>query len=228
MFRPAKPTLKVVISDLNKHKLQGLQAIEANIATQNGHHTSLYMIDGADKTAGMMVDQFRFPQISCFWIGIYGFIQVALWLRIMSVRAPKSSATHKLQNLAASSDNENLRVTRAHGNYTENAPIFAIMLLMVDLLGVIPASILDATGFVFATGRFLHATGLDTDEGDTIGRMGGALLTLLSLIAVVTQCLFSAFALSGQMCRFRFLGLAISLAISKSIAGLKPKRRKSN
>jgi hypothetical protein len=60
----------------------------------------------------------RMPIIACFWIGICGLLHVALWVRIMSIRMYKPTETHKLNNLKTSTDNINLRVTRAHGNYT--------------------------------------------------------------------------------------------------------------
>lgn len=170
----------------------------------------------------MVEYQFRTPEISCFWIGIYGLIQIALWIKIMTIRATKSPETHKVGNLATWTDSENLRATRAHGNYTENAPIFAIMLLAADMMGVISPRVLDATGFVFATGRFFHALGLYAAEGTSVGRIVGALTTMLSLIAAAAQCLISAFVLSGESCRVRFIGLAISLAISMGFAGLIP------
>ena len=140
----------------------------------------------------------------------------------MTIRAPKSSETHTLGNLAKSADSENLRATRAHGNYTENAPIFALMLLVADMAGIISPKIVDATGFVFASGRFLHALGMHSSEGASVRRMSGAILTLLSLSAVAIQCVISAFTLSGYMCRLRCIGLAVSLAIAIAIAGKEP------
>ena len=182
------------------------------------------MIAGSDKAFGTL--QIRSPQTSCFWMGIYGLIQVALWFKIMLVRVPnKTPETLNLRNLASTTDDGNLRATRAHGNYAENAPIFAIMLFAADVAGIVPANVVDATGFAFATGRFLHALGLYADGGETIGRIGGAVLTMSSLIAVAIQCLFSAFALcGGRMCRIRLLGLVTSFLISKAIAGLRPGR----
>jgi uncharacterized membrane protein YecN with MAPEG domain len=167
----------------------------------------------------MVEYQFCTPEISCFWIGIYGLIQIVLWIKIMTIRATKSPETHKVGNFLATCT---VRATRAHGNYTENAPIFAIMLLAADMMGLISPRVLDTTGFVFATGRFFHALGLYAAEGTSVGRIAGALTTMLSLIAAAAQCLISAFVLSGELCHVQFIGLAISLAISMGFAGLIP------
>jgi uncharacterized membrane protein YecN with MAPEG domain len=129
------------------------------------------------------------PHTACFWIGIYGALQVALWLRIISIRSPEDL---ELKNLAKSNDNLNLRVTRAHGNYTENAPMFSIMILAVDLCGVVPKFWIDVIGYFFMSGRFMHAIGLDAMDGTTVGRFVGALCTLTSLALGAGLCLYTA------------------------------------
>ena len=188
-------------------------------------HTSLSL---SKSISAMAEHQIRTPQIACFWIGIYGVIQVALWIKIMTIRATKPSETHRLGNLAKNADSENLRATRAHGNYTENAPIFALMLLAADMAGIIAPRVLDATGFVFATGRLFHALGMHSNEGSSVGRMSGAILTLLSLSVAAVQCLFSAFALSWHMCRLRCICLAVSLVVAIAIAGKDPGAKGNN
>lgn len=130
------------------------------------------------------------PHTACFWIGIYGALQVALWLRIISVRAPQDL---ELKHLAISNDNLNIRVTRAHGNYTENAPMFSIMILLVDLCGVVPKFWIDVIGYFFMFGRFMHAIGLDTMDGVTVGRfVGGSICTITSLALGAGMCMYTA------------------------------------
>ena len=181
----------------------------------------------------------RVPSIACFWIGVCGFLQIALWVSIMMVRIPKPAEAHHLHNLAEMNNNKDtsdLRVTRAHGNYTENAAIFAVMLVVVDACGVIPESVIEISGFVFVAGRFLHAIGMHASEKATYGRMGGALLTLLSLTNLSVQCLISAYVLSNSAATNssnnlitnssnnailyrRLTALVIAFVVSKCIAG---------
>ena len=163
----------------------------------------------------------RTPSIACFWIGVCGFLHVALWVRIMMVRIPQPAEVHYLHNLAASKDGMNLRATRAHGNYTEHAPIFAVMLLVVEACGVIPNSVIEISGFVFVVGRFMHAMGMLSSEEATCGRMCGAGLTLLSLTNLMIQCLISAYVLSSasNVYLYRLVALIIALILSKLFIG---------
>jgi len=177
-----------------------------------------YMVNDAPASS---TGSARTPSIACFWIGVCGFLQVALWVRIMMVRIPQPKEAHYLHNLAASKDVMNLCATRAHGNYTEHAPIFAVMMLVVDACGVIPNSVIEISGFVFVVGRFMHAIGVNTSEGSTIGRMFGAVLTLLSLVNLMIQCLVSAYVLSSatNVYLYRLVALIVALFLSKLISG---------
>lgn len=136
--------------------------------------------------------EIRYPESAIFWVGACGTIQVCLWLRIMMHRSLRSTESHDVSNLKNDTDGLNLRITRAHGNYTENGAIFALMILVVDLAGIIPRVVVECSGFIFLSGRFFHARGLEESGGSTIGRMCGAFLTLSSLISLSVQCLISA------------------------------------
>lgn len=146
----------------------------------------------------------------------------------MTIRAPQSQETHKLSNLKRdTADGANLRATRAHGNYTENAPLFGLMLLVADLMGVISPKVVDVMGFMFATGRFLHALGMYSSEGTSVGRMLGAILTLSSLVGISALCLISAYVMNGGLgavrCSSLFISFAISLGVAAIVPGVKTK-----
>mmetsp|Transcript_10824 Transcript_10824/g.25176 ORF Transcript_10824/g.25176 Transcript_10824/m.25176 type:complete len:115 (+) Transcript_10824:348-692(+) len=106
-------------------------------------------------------------------------------------------STHELQNLAVSQDIRNLRATRAHGNYTENAPIFSLLLLAVDAMNVVPKLFLNALGGLFFFGRIFHMMGIWAHEGSTVGRMGGAIFTMASLTLGSGMSVYSAIQVMG-------------------------------
>lgn len=170
---------------------------------------------------GKVAASMRIPSIACFWIGVCGLFHVALWARIMVIRIPKAPEALYLHNLAASKDDMNLRVTRAHGNYAENAPIFAIMLLLVDTCGVIPDYIIETSGLIFVAGRLLHAIGMNASKRVTLGRMIGSTLTLFSLANLAIQCLITTYMLSIVIDTFiyRFAGLLLASILSIVFAG---------
>ena len=168
---------------------------------------------------------------SAFWIGFYGLLQVTLWIKIMTIRSVQSQSTHQLQSLASSQDIRNLRATRAHGNYTENAPIFSLLLLVVDALNVVPKLVVNALGSLFFFGRVFHMIGLWKFEGSTLGRMMGAICTMLSLILGSCLSIYSA----GQVMEGGFGGgavkgrlgiIAMIVAAGTSFAGIIVEKQK--
>lgn len=152
-------------------------------------------------------------------------------VKIMTIRAVQPKSTHQLQNLASSQDIRNLRATRAHGNYTENAPIFSLLLLVVDALNVVPKLLVNALGSLFFFGRVFHMMGLWKFEGSTVGRMIGAVRTMLSLILGSCLSIYSA----GQVMEGGFGGgavkgrlgiIAMIFAAGTSFAGIIVEKQK--
>jgi uncharacterized membrane protein YecN with MAPEG domain len=56
-----------------------------------------------------------------------------------------------------------LRRMRAHGNYAENAPIFLVLLALLELAGG-RAEFLWAASIIFFLSRIVHAFGMDSDK----------------------------------------------------------------
>ncbi|WP_339742992.1 MAPEG family protein [uncultured Maricaulis sp.] len=71
---------------------------------------------------------------------------------------------------------------RAHGNTTENLPPALIGLTLLGLLGT-GTLVIHALGIALSLGRGLHAYGLLTDPGRSMGRVTGTTLTWLVLLA---------------------------------------------
>jgi uncharacterized protein len=83
-----------------------------------------------------------------------------------------------------------LRLTRAHGNLAENAPIVLLLLLMCELLGL-PRSGLALAGSAFCVGRLLHVLGL-LRPGWMLARVLGMALTLFVVFALAATGLWLA------------------------------------
>jgi len=130
-------------------------------------------------------------QTSFFWIGIYGLIQVVLWARLVTIRAPQPTWTNGLQALAASKDVRGLCATRTYGNYIESAPMVSLLLMVIDGSDVVPKLYVDVLGGVFTFGRLFHMIGLWSNEGATVGRLTGGLLSLSSLMVGSCMALYS-------------------------------------
>lgn len=71
---------------------------------------------------------------------------------------------------------------RRHGNLTEGAPLFLILLALAEAGGT-PALWLHLTGAAAVAGRFLHAIGLKADAPTAPGRVVGASLGLLATLS---------------------------------------------
>ena len=79
-------------------------------------------------------------------------------------------------------DDENLAcAVRAHANHAEWFPGIMIGLLIVALIGI-PAYAIHTVGAVFTFGRVMHAWGMLSSSGASLGRLLGALLTYLSAL----------------------------------------------
>ena len=79
---------------------------------------------------------------------------------------------------ADSSNPEQLLAVRRHGNFTEWAPIFLILLGALELNGS-SATTLHALGGVFVVARILHPLGLRAEDAGGAGRALGAGATVL-------------------------------------------------
>jgi len=73
------------------------------------------------------------------------------------------------------------RRIRAHGNFSEFAPLLMLTLVLLALLGA-KEWLIHLIGFSGVLGRILHGAALTRSAGSSFGRVGGMLLTFASLI----------------------------------------------
>lgn len=123
-------------------------------------------------------------QIAALYIALNLILAPLLMYRVGQVRLGKKI------NIGDGGDELMLSRIRAHGNFTENAPLALIGLIGLAMLGAHPIA-LHVFGATFFIGRILHAMGMAGSFGQ--GRLVGTLLTLLTFFGQAAYLLFLIF-----------------------------------
>jgi len=123
-------------------------------------------------------------QIVAFYLALNLLLAPILMYRVGQVRSGKKI------NLGDGGDDLMLARIRAHGNFTENAPLALLGLFGLAMLNAAPIA-LHIFGAAFFIGRVLHAMGMAKVFGQ--GRLVGTLLTLLTYVGTAAYLLFLAF-----------------------------------
>ena len=123
-------------------------------------------------------------QIAAFYIAL----NIAM-APFMMVRVGKIRIRNKI-NLGDGGNDLLLSRIRAHGNFTENAPLALIGLIALAMLQAHPIAI-HVFGAAFFIGRVLHALGMAGVISQ--GRLVGTVLTLLSYLGTAGFILFLVF-----------------------------------
>jgi uncharacterized protein len=120
------------------------------------------------------------PHVSLVFAALCALLQVALAALVIQRRAAAGI------NFLDGGDATLLQRMRAHGNFTETAPMALLLLLMLEVAGL-PAAWLWAFGAALVASRLLHAYGLLVGKG-LFGRVAGTLLGLALLGAEAAAC----------------------------------------
>ena len=123
-------------------------------------------------------------QIVALYIALNLILAPLLMFRVGQVRLGKKI------NLGDGGDDLMLSRIRAHGNFTENAPLALLGLIGLAMLNAHPIA-LHIFGAAFFIGRILHAMGMAGSFGQ--GRLVGTLLTLLTFLGQAIYLLFLIF-----------------------------------
>ena len=100
-----------------------------------------------------------------------------LFLAVLTTRARRATGT----SLGDGGNARMIQATRAHGNAAEYIPIGLILLWAMVGVGA-PTWLLHIQGATLTLGRVLHALGLHSSTGVSIGRFLGILTTWASLL----------------------------------------------
>ena len=116
---------------------------------------------------------------------------IALVFLVLSVRTIRYRRANG-PSLGPGDDKHMLRFMRAHANCAEYAPIGLILLALCEL-GGLSAALLHVLGALLFLGRALHAYGLSGPRQVVNARVGGMVLTLLSIGAAALLALWLSF-----------------------------------
>lgn len=120
-------------------------------------------------------------EIVALYVAINLILAPVLMVRVGKVRLGKKI------NLGDGGDPElNARI-RAHGNFTENAPLLLMGLFSLAMLSALPI-VLHIFGASFTIGRILHALGMSGTLKQ--GRLIGTLTALLSYFGMAATLLY--------------------------------------
>lgn len=123
-------------------------------------------------------------QIVALYIALNLILAPILMYRVGQIRMGKKI------DLGDGGDELMLSRIRAHGNFTENAPLALIGLTALAMLSAHPIA-LHIFGAAFFIGRILHAMGMAKTFSQ--GRLVGTLLTLLTFLGQAGYILFLVF-----------------------------------
>ena len=116
---------------------------------------------------------------------------VVIWLIILSWRviAGRRSTGATLGD----GGNESLeRRIRAQANLTEYAPLFVLLIAILELQNQNPTALM-ALSVMFVLGRLGHGYALSFSTKNILGRVGGMILTLTALLLAATYGFVSLF-----------------------------------
>ncbi len=115
------------------------------------------------------------PLTAALLAAVLALLQVFLMVTVGNMRRAESIS------LGDGGNEELLRLTRRHGNLIENAPMFLILLSLLEMTGG-SAVVVTALAGTFLIARLSHAFALSTASSPLVFRVLGALGTVLSLL----------------------------------------------
>ena len=115
---------------------------------------------------------------------------LAIWLVILSTRviALRGNPIFKWFAFGHNDKKALDRAIRAQGNLIEYAPLFIILLLLAEMMGLLPAT-LHAFGLAFFIGRLMHGICFGFMRQNMVLRIAGTSLTLFPLLGLAVLLL---------------------------------------
>jgi len=125
-----------------------------------------------------------FPlNITILYAGLLGLIAFFLAFKASRTRA----ATHV--DLGDGGNETMLRAMRAHANFVEFVPLCLILIGLMEMAHA-PRWLVHTLGIVLVIARILHAQGMYSTSGRSFGRVSGASLQYLVLLAAAVACTY--------------------------------------
>ena len=114
------------------------------------------------------------------YAGLLGILIIVLSLRVIALRGNPAFNWFTFRNQG---DISLQRAIRGHGNLTEYAPIFLILLYFVEKSGF-DVTAVHWYGSVFVLGRLMHGVCFGFLEKNMFLRVGGTILTLFPILGL--------------------------------------------
>ena len=127
--------------------------------------------------------------ITIFYSIILTTFMLILAFRVIDLR--KSPVTKFLHSDDRVVDEETLRrAVRGHGNLIEYAPLFLILMLVMEIKGL-DSTYLHISGVVFTVGRLMHGIVFSFMKPNLLLRVGGMILTFMGFIILIILSIYS-------------------------------------
>ncbi len=124
-------------------------------------------------------------EVTLLFAAILSAFMIVLAVRVLDLRgSPVTKSFHKPGRVIDPLELE--RAIRGHGNLIEYAPLFLILMLLLELTGA-SETFLYICGTVFTVGRFMHGIAFSFMKKNGLLRIGGMTLTFLSLISLIVS-----------------------------------------
>lgn len=125
-------------------------------------------------------------QIVALYVALNLLLAIVLMMRVGGQRM------NKKVSIGDGGDDGLLARIRAHGNFTENAPLALIGLFALAMMNANPIA-MHIFGGGFILGRLLHAHGMDQENANGKGRGLGMMLTMVALVGPALYLLYLIF-----------------------------------
>ena len=127
------------------------------------------------------------PVASAGYAALLGLLAVVLTIRVILNRVK-----HKV-NTGDGGNKDLAQAIRAHGNFTEQAPLALVLIMVAEASGAAPTMV-HVLGVALLVSRVLNAWGLSRTLGLSMGRQAGAGLGILVYVAVSLLILYRLYS----------------------------------
>ena len=131
------------------------------------------------------------PEITLIFTTILSAFMIILSVRVLDLRrSPVTKFLHKPNRII---DDETLqRSIRGHGNLVEYAPLFLMLMLVLELSEA-PQTQLYFSGIVFTVGRLMHGIVFSFMRRNIFLRIGGMALTFVGFLGLIRTSIILLF-----------------------------------
>ena len=121
--------------------------------------------------------------VTLFYTIIFSIFLLVLSIRVIDLRgSPVTKFLHKANRKI---DEQTLeRAIRGQGNFIEYAPLFLILMFILELSGA-STQLLYLSGLIFTLGRFMHGIVYAFMKPNLFMRIGGMSLTFIGMVSLI-------------------------------------------